>query len=250
NPSNATIQNWFISLKAALVANHPNTKLVAYDDGGSNWRIGDDMAANSTFAGAIDVLGQHSPGVWRSLYQNYTVTANALNTGKPLWASEESAESHDVGGPSWARGIIREYVQAKITAALAWDAVDSFYPSGNHADTGIILAENPWSGFYDLGSMVWVFAQTTQFTQPGWQYLDNACGMTPEGDYYVSLKSNTTNDYSTMVESMDGTGPSTITWNITNGLSTGTVHVWASNVASSTLDDDFLHVADLTPVNG
>src|SRR5437764_9250271 len=100
------------------MASHPNTKLIAYDDGGTIWRIADDMADpnNAAFAAAIDVLGQHSPGVWRSKYQNYTVTQNALNTGKPLWASEQSAESHDVGGPSWARGIVREYVQAQITA--------------------------------------------------------------------------------------------------------------------------------------
>ena len=47
-----------------------------------------------------------------------------------------SSESRSTvgSGPSWARGIIREYVQAKITGALAWDAVDSFYPSGNHAE--------------------------------------------------------------------------------------------------------------------
>jgi O-glycosyl hydrolase len=120
NPTSAAIRNWFINLKAALQVNHASTKLVAYDDGGTVWRVADDVANYPDFAAAVDILGQHSPGVWRSLYQNYTVTANALNCGKPLWASEQSAESHDVGGPSWARGIVRAYEQADITASLAW----------------------------------------------------------------------------------------------------------------------------------
>src|SRR5438105_7213079 len=67
NPSTPAIRQWFINLKSALIANHPNTKLVAYDDGGTNWRIGDDMVTYPDFGAAIDVLGQHSPGVWRSL---------------------------------------------------------------------------------------------------------------------------------------------------------------------------------------
>ena len=108
----AQIEEMVDRLKAALQVNHASTKLVAYDDGGTNWRIGDDVVNYPDFGAVIDVLGQHSPGVWRSLYQTYTVTANALSTGKPLWASEQSAESHDVGGPSWARGIIRAYEQA------------------------------------------------------------------------------------------------------------------------------------------
>jgi hypothetical protein len=93
NPSTAPIRQWFINLRAALNVNHANTKLIAYDDGGTDWRVADDVANYSDFANAVDILGQHSPGVWRSQYVDYSsqMTPIALNSGKPLWASEESA---------------------------------------------------------------------------------------------------------------------------------------------------------------
>ena len=50
----------------------------------------------------------------------------------------------------------------------------------------------PWSGYYSIGKNAWVMAQTTQFTAPGWQYLDSSSGYiggNRNNGSYVSLKS-------------------------------------------------------------
>ena len=49
-----------------------------------------------------------------------------------------------------------------------------------------MTADEPWSGHCEEGFPLWVTAQTTQFTQPGWFYL-HAIGHLPGGGSYVSL---------------------------------------------------------------
>ena len=39
-----------------------------------------------------------------------------------------------------------------------------------------MLANQPWSGAYSVGESLWATAQVTQFTQPGWQFLDTGSG--------------------------------------------------------------------------
>ncbi len=39
---------------------------------------------------------------------------------------------------------------------------------------GVAVAAQPWSGDYSIGKNAWVMAQTTQFTAPGWRYLDSS----------------------------------------------------------------------------
>lgn len=52
-----------------------------------------------------------------------------------------------------------------------------------------INAPQPWSGYYEVTSTLWAFAHTTQFTQPGWLYLQLGAGSgnLTGGGTYVSL---------------------------------------------------------------
>jgi hypothetical protein len=90
----------------------------------------------------------------------------------------------------------------------------------------------------------------TQFTAPGWQYLDASSGYlggNRANGSYVSLKSPNGRDYSTIIETMDATGAQTLTFTVAGGLSRGTVHVWSTNVRSNNPADYFAHSADLAP---
>ena len=60
--------------------------------------------------------------------------------------------------------------------ASAWPVVASIYPAFPYATDGLILANQPSSGWYSVGKQAWVTAQTTQFTAPGWTYIDSASG--------------------------------------------------------------------------
>ena len=49
---------------------------------------------------------------------------------------------------------------------------------------------------------------------------------------------------------MDATAAQTLNFTVTGGLSTGTVHVWSTNLNSSNPADYFVHAADITPSGG
>jgi hypothetical protein len=96
-------------------------------------------------------------------------------------------------------------------------------------------------------------AQTTQFTAPGWRYLDGSSGYlggNRNNGSYVSLKSTNNSDYSTIIETMDAGSAQTLDFTVTGGLSTGTVRVWSTNVRSSNTADHFVRGSDLTPSGG
>jgi hypothetical protein len=93
-------------------------------------------------------------------------------------------------------------------------------------------------------------AQTTQFTAPGWRYLDPASGYlggSRGNGSYVTLRSPGTGDYSVVIETMDATAAQSFTATVTGGLSTGTVRVWSTAVNGS---DNLVRGADLTPSGG
>jgi hypothetical protein len=115
---------------------------------------------------------------------------------------------------------------------------------------GVATAQQPWSGAYAIGKNAWVMAQTTQFTAPGWRYLDTGSGYLG-GDRangsYVSLRAPSGPAWSTVIETADSTAAQSFTARITGGLSTGIVHVWRTKLAGG---DNLAHVADLTPAAG
>jgi hypothetical protein len=117
----------------------------------------------------------------------------------------------------------------------------------------VAVADQPWSGYYSIGKNAWVMAQTTQFTAPGWRYLDASSGYiggNRNNGSYVTLKSPDNTDYSTVIETMDAASAQTLNFSVTGGLSTGTVHVWSTNVNSGSAAGYLVHAADLTPSGG
>jgi hypothetical protein len=116
-----------------------------------------------------------------------------------------------------------------------------------------MLANTPWSGHYVVGLSIWAVAHTTQFAKPGWQYLDNACGYFG-GDHssgtYVTLKSPNGHDYSVIAETIEAKLPQVASFTVGGGLSSGSVHVWATNFRSSSSQDWFMKKADVHPRAG
>ena len=49
-------------------------------------------------------------------------------------------------------------------------------------------ANTPWSGFYKVRPAVWGVAHYTQFTEPGWTFLDNGCGKLSRRGNYATLR--------------------------------------------------------------
>ncbi|HEV2782329.1 MAG TPA: ricin-type beta-trefoil lectin domain protein [Actinophytocola sp.] len=243
--------NWYVSLNNALDANgFGNVKIVASDDIGAGWTVADDVLANSAFRTAVDVLGVHYVCGYRSAQTNCPSSANALATGKPLWASENGSDDYNAGAQALARGINRDYIDGRMTAYINWPVIAAVYPNLPFPTMGVALAPQPWSGNYSVGRNAWVMAHTTQFTAPGWRYLDSASGYLSGNrnvGSYVTLRSNSTNQWSTVIETTQATAAEQFTFTVTGGLATGAVRVWSTNLSSGNPNDSLVRGADLTP---
>ena len=106
----------------------------------------------------------------------------------------------NAGAPQLARAINRDYIDSRITAIINWNLVTAYYKTVPHWGNSLMVADQPWSGAFALGKSIWVSAHTTQFAQPGWQYLNGASGYL-EGNRsrgsFVTLRSPNRRDYST-----------------------------------------------------
>ena len=66
-----------------------------------------------------------------------------------------------------ARCVNRGYVSGCHTATFQWHLISSFYDYLPWARDGVAVANEPWSGHYEITSPTWSLAHTTQFAKPG-----------------------------------------------------------------------------------
>lgn len=245
---------YVLELHRTLKAHGLNTKIVCCDmwpgEGLGQWSILPAMRADPALAKAVAIVGVHYP--WAN--GKTTVTAAAKQSGKPLWASEDQPNSG--GGPvvsrDWNEGgrVLAQrynlnYLEGRLTATEIWSPITSYYGILPAPHSGLMIANTPWSGHYKVQSTIWVTAHTTQFAQPGWQYLDRSSGYLAQGGSYVSLKSTDGKNWSVVLETIDAKQTQHVDFRIVGGLSMGAVHIWETN-ASKTFD----RVADVMPQNG
>jgi len=244
--------SWYEQLRSTLNSSgYSAVQIVGAD---SDWSIATDVDSNSTFAAAVNILGAHYPcGGDGGSADTCSTTSAALSSGKQLWASENGSQDEDSGAPALIRSIVRGYTDAKMTAYINWPLAAGIYPNLGYDTTGLMVANSPWSGWYDVGTETWATAQVTQFTAPGWQFLDSGSGYlggSEANGAYVTLKSTNGSDYSTILETTTAGAAQTVTFNVSGGLSTGTVHVWTTNLASHDPSTYLVHAGDVTPSSG
>lgn len=99
-------------------------------------------------------------------------------SGKPLW----NAEYWSRGGRTWAMAMFfaestaRCYVDSKITQFTTWPILAGGLPGSMYGTTGLMQANKPWSGHYEIYPTVWITAHFNQFAPMGWNALENGCG--------------------------------------------------------------------------
>ena len=98
--------------------------------------------------------------------------------GKPLWSSEDGPWRGDwAGACALAKMYNRNYIDGRMTKTVIWSLISSYYDNLPLPNSGPMKANTPWSGHYEVQPALWAIAHTTQFAQPGWKYLDSACGL-------------------------------------------------------------------------
>ncbi|XP_056446976.1 galactocerebrosidase isoform X2 [Gadus chalcogrammus] len=158
-----------------------------------DWNIVNSMVVDPYLNDAVEVVGAHYPGT--------TTVLEALKTQKKLWSSEDySTFNNELGGGCWARILNQNYVNGLMTATISWNLVASYYGELPFGRDGLMTAQEPWSGSYVVESPIWISAHTTQFTQPGWTYLQTV-GHLAHGGSYVAL-TNGKGDLTVVIETM------------------------------------------------
>lgn len=241
--------DFFVKLDAALEAEFPDVQIVADDDHRppNYWAIATRLTQDEAFHDAVDIVGAHTICGWRTPYLHCATSDDAQSLDKPLWISEQSSQDTQSGAGPLARATTRSYIDARTTANIKWSMMAGFYSTVRTAGTGLMLAQQPWSGYYELGAGMWVDAHMSQFTEPGWRYIDSATGYLDSGASYVTLRAPDTDDYSVVVETVDADGPTTIDVDVSGGLSQDAVHVWSTDVTSENDRDWFVEQPAVEP---
>jgi hypothetical protein len=92
----------------------------------------------------------------------WTFLASEDYSRSPEWAN---------GGSYWAKALSQNYVVMNMTSTIAWSLIWSVYPNMVCNGAGLMLANQPWAGWYEPSAPIWASAHTTQFATPGWRYL-------------------------------------------------------------------------------
>jgi hypothetical protein len=246
--------SWYEQLRSTLNADgYSGVQIVADDTAG--WDDASAIEDTPAFASAVSILGDHYPcaGGDGGSADTCTTSATAESTGKPMWASENGSQDLNGGAPALIRSITRGYIDGDLTAYINWPLIASIYPDLPYDDDGLILANQPWSGAYSVGASLWATAQVTQFTAPGWQFLNDGSGYlggSESNGTYVTLKSTDDTDYSTIIETTTASAAQTVDVDVSGGLSTGTVTEWSTDVNSPTSSNTFVDDGTITPSDG
>ncbi len=240
------------TFKPALdAAGLSGVKILAPDNIHRYWEFCELLAEDPELASIVDAVGyhyifNHLPEMDNDKFAA-TDVAKSLD-GLSLWASEDWS-MHD---GSWKNahilaGILNKmYIRDRVTAMQIWCPVDSYYDNtGEWKSTGLMKADQPWSGYYEVSPAVWAAAHFTQFIAPGWKYLDQGCGYfsSPDGGNYTSLVDPGLKNVSIMVYTGSKNEQADI--KLPKNLAKKEFHVWRSNEK-----EQFVKVASLKPVKG
>jgi hypothetical protein len=209
-------------------------KITVRLDGTSNGRVFEGIGAVS--AGASTRLLTDYPELAKSQILDLLFTprlgASFLDIARNKYGMHiewlAAAQNEKAFNLDWIANILRPTLD-RITKTEFWSPFDGIYKSLAWEGEGFQQADQPWSGHYEIWPALWAVAHTTQFTEPGWRYLDSSSGRFSDTTWngsYVTLRSVSGKDWSMIVT----TGSAVeMTVEIVGGLNSGTIHVWKSN---------------------
>ncbi|HEV2634967.1 MAG TPA: galactosylceramidase [Actinocrinis sp.] len=233
--------SWYESMRAALnTAGYTSTRLVAADSfpyptstpqgQASTWNVAKTMHADPAFDAAVSVLGAHDVCGYPTTGYTCVTTPAARSLDKPLWASELGHMDGNRGAPDMIRAIVDGYDQAGLTGFITWpivSAMPQILPKSNY---GLVNADQPWAGNYTVNEMTWAIGQVTQFTSPGWHYVDGANKVLTASGSYNTLESPNRGAWSLIAQTTTATQTQDITVDVAGGLPSKQVNVWATNL--------------------
>ena len=192
------------------------------------WQIADDMKKDDELRKAVDVIGDH----YTERDRAYNSSENAKSFGIPVWNNEGGPWKGDWSGFEYlAKMYNRDYIEGRMTKNITWSLITSYFNNLSLPNSGLMTANSPWSGYYDVEPAIWSVAHTTQFAEPGWKYVDSACGyLDQKGSFVTMVSPEGKKDFSIVAETMDSDKPQTVTFKIDKSAKAANVFVWQTIV--------------------
>ena len=222
-----------------------NVRLHAFDNWGKRkMDFLSEMQKDSVLAASIDIVSAHT-------FSEIPLTKEQReiieSLGKPIWNSEDHVYRK---GFDCLISIVKcfneNYIVSGATKVVNWYDIAGVYPMEPYSlDPPMLLAWEPWSGHYEVRESLWGYAHYGQFTEVGWQYVDDGCTELDGGGTMVILKNPVTGDYSIIIETKGAKTPQTLLVEIGKGLSRKPLCTWRSDEA-----DQFVRLEDLKPRKG
>jgi galactosylceramidase len=215
-------------------------KIVAADmwEPEAKWSIADAMTKDPELRKSVAAISAHI-----TAHTSFYTPDTAKKLGVPIWDGEVHAYGGDWYGAAHHARMNRAYTIGQITKLVSWSLVTSYQDFLPAPKSGPMRAATPWSGYYEVQPPLWILAHFTQFTQPGWKYLDSACKyfanesqeVPKEGFSVTALRSPETDDYTILIETMDAKEGQSVTFRVTGGLSARDLAVWRSRFGQEAL---------------
>lgn len=217
-----------------------NVRLHAFDNWG-DWKVDflRDMQNDPELRDAIDVVSAHTFSEI-PLTREQREMAEAM--GKPIWNSEDHVYRK---GFDCLISIVKcfneNYIVSGATKVVNWYDIAGVYPLEPYShDPAMVLAWEPWSGHYEVRENLWGYAHYGQFTEVGWQYVDDGCLSLSGGGTMVTLRNPETGDYSIILETKGAKQAQTIKIKVGKGFSKEKLCVWRS-----TEQEQFVRLPDI-----
>ena len=164
------------------------------------------VGENAELGGATTVLNRlpHYPGTGLKADAQGCKQYPWNSTDGSRWVDEEGSIFDGRSARCLARCVNRGYVTGCHSATFQWHLISSFYDFLPWSRCGVAVANEPWSGAYEITAPTWVLAHTTQFAKPGWRYAAHGSGvdMLGLGGSVVTRVSPDGADFSIVVEKM------------------------------------------------
>lgn len=132
---------------------------------------------NAAYKESVFGAGLHYP-CWRDQATWSNQSSLVDEVGWNFWASEDNAKTPDwqAGGTYLGKALNQNFVAMNLTSTVSWSLIWAEYDNQICAGAGLMLANEPWSGSYNVTAPIWMLAHTTQFASPGWRYLSVESG--------------------------------------------------------------------------
>ncbi len=222
-------------------------KIVASDEENS-WYTAQKMLDDKELLAAIDVIGSHYTS-----HSTPEVKKLISEHNKEAWFSEacppmsyEGTYRHDSTGTGLAdmngmldiaNRIITMYPEGGMTLHELQPVVAAYYDGACYCQKQMILANEPWSGWYRLDGGFFMGLHFSQFIGKGWAFVDSACfadgAKSSDGHAivdavfsYITATDTESGDYS-FVATNSTAAPITYTFDVKNlGKAHSPVYVW------------------------